>query len=396
MKITYIDNNQQKGIKIDWNFIFKEFKKLKCPSDTYDPVTLPMSAVNWFVLLSARARGKTTNLLLIGLLLYKHYGIQTGYIRQNDRMTTATKTKELFNVITEFGYIEKIFGEYNSVYLWQKHFYLCKRDENGDIETKSNDDFCMVLSIDKSYEYKSTLTKPRMDWILFDEFISNNYAQNEFIDLCQLISTIRRKRLSTKIICASNMITPYSQYLEEMGLRPTALKLKEGQNEIVETCLGLKIYFEILSFKQVQEKKSVNANLSYFGFANKQLTAITGENWEIKNYPHLPRPTDDEKRELLTRDIYVYCFGQYICMEIYHSNIIGNYCLFRPYPLSEPADGLIFSDRPPLRPNELYGTGKNTEFRKLWHLYNSHRDFYSSNEIGHMIDTFISSIDYSR
>ena len=138
--MQYIDNNQQKGIKIDWKMIFKEYKKLKCPEDTYDPTTLPLGIVNWSLLLSARSRGKTTNLLIIGLLLYKHYKIQTGYIRQTDNMTKSTKARELYNVICEFNYIERIFGEeWNSVYLWQKHFYLCKRDDDGNILSKSND-----------------------------------------------------------------------------------------------------------------------------------------------------------------------------------------------------------------------------------------------------------------
>ena len=186
MNIKYIDNNQQKGILIDWNFIFKEFKKLKCPPDVYDPTTFPINVVNWGVILSDRSKGKTTNWLIIGLLLYKHYGIQTGYIRQTDAMTKSTKTRELFNVVEEFGYIKKIFGkQWNSIYLWQKHFYLCNRDENGKVLDKSEDDFCMVLSVDKSYDVKSTLSKPRMDLLLFDEFISNKYAPDEFVDLCQ-------------------------------------------------------------------------------------------------------------------------------------------------------------------------------------------------------------------
>ena len=90
--IKYIDNNQQKGILIDWNMIFREYKKLKCPADVYDPTTFPINVVNWGVILSDRAKGKTTDWLLIGLLLYKHYKIQTGYIRQTDNMTKSTKT----------------------------------------------------------------------------------------------------------------------------------------------------------------------------------------------------------------------------------------------------------------------------------------------------------------
>lgn len=397
MNIKYIDNNQQKGILIDWNLIFKEFKKLKCPPDVYDPTTFPINVVNWGVILSDRSKGKTTNWLLIGLLLYKHYGIQTGYIRQTDAMTKSTKTRELFNVVEEFGYIQKLFGkQWNSIYLWQKHFYLCNRDENGKVIDKSEDDFCMVLSVDKSYDYKSTLTKPRMDLLIFDEFISNKYAPDEFILLCQLISTVRRKKISTKIVCLSNMVTPYSQYLEEMGLRQTALVLKPGQSEIVKTILGLDIYFEILDGNKMTDKKAVSANISYFGFANKKLSAITGSDWEIRNYPHLTRPKEGENRTVVTRDLYIYCFDKYICMEIWKSSEIGYYMNFRPYPLTVPEKGIIFSDQIPTRKNEFYGTAKGTKFSKLWKLWQQHRDFYSSNEVGHMVESFMNSIDFTR
>lgn len=393
-EIKYIDGNQQKGIKIDWTFIFKEYKKLKCPADTYDPTTFPINAVNWGVLVSARTRGKTTNWLLIGLLLYKHYGIQTGYIRQSDRMTTSTKTKELYNVILDFGYIQKIFGEqWNSLYLWQKHFYLCNRDENGKVIEKDETDCTMLLSVDKSFDYKSSLTKPKMDLLIFDEMISNKYETNEFIDFCQMLSTIRRKRLSVKIICLSNMITPYSQYLNEMCLRDTALSLKQGEHTIVETPLGLKIYYEVLETGKYVNKSAIHANLSYFGFPNKQLSAITGEDWEIKNYAHLPRPQEGEIREIVNRDVYLYCFGVYICIEYWHSSVLGYYMHFRPYPLTTPENGLIFSDEIPKKSNEFYGLGDGTPAHKLWSLYYAHRDFYSDNSVGHMVENFINSLE---
>lgn len=394
MTIKYIDDNQQKGIKIDWNHVFKEYKKLGCPDDIYDPTTLPINSVNWSVLMSARSRGKTTAWLLIGMILYRDYGIQIGYIRQTDRMTSSVKTRDLFNVVCEFGYVEKIFGsKWNSVYLWQKHFYLCKRDGDGKLTEKAEDDFCICLSIDKSYEYKSTLTRPRTDLLIFDEFISNKYAPDEFIDLCQLISTVRRKRLSTKILCLSNMVTPYSEYLEEMGLRDTALKLTAGEHTIIESPMGAKVYYEVIDISNKVEKKDTWFNKLYFGFTNKKLSAITGEEWEISNYPHLPHREKDEKRRMISRDVYVKCFGKYVVMEFWDSDVLGLYCMFRPFELQVPRDGIVFTDELPLSKSEVYGMGEGTDFSKLWNLYLAHRDFYANNEIGHMIETYVESYE---
>lgn len=398
MSIKYINNNRQKGIKIDWNHIFRMFKKLGTPPERYDPTELPIKEVNWAVLLSERSVGKTTQLLLIGLLLYKEYKIQTAYIRQYKDMITATKTKNLYSVVNEWGYIEKIFGdEWNSTYLWQKYVYLCKRDENGDIISKSNDPFCIFLSVDKSEDYKSTLTLPRCDWLVFDEFLSGRYTDNEFVSLCQLLSTIKRDRISTKIVCSSNMVAKYGMYLNEMGIDKVLDRLKPDESEITETCLGLKIYVKIIENVQNKDMQHVNENLSYFGFKNKELQSITGAEWQIRNYPHLPRPEENEVRELITRDVYIYAFGHFVCCEFYNSNVMGNYVLYRPYVLTTPPeDSIIFTDQIPYKSNEIYGVGTGTKFTRLWDLYRAHRDFYSSNDIGYMIESYINSIDFSR
>ena len=398
MSIKYIDNNRDKGIKIDWNKIFRAFKKLGIPEQFYDPTELPIREVNWCALLSNRSVGKTTQLLVIGLLLYKEYKIQTGYIRQTKAMTTSTKTKNLYTTINETGLISKIFGDdWNSTYLWQSYVYLCKRDEMGNMIEKQNDPICILLSVDRSEEYKSSLTLPRCDWLIFDEFLSSTYRTNEIVDLCQTISTIKRNRISTKVICSTNMVAKYGMYLNEFCIDKVVEKLKPDESEIVETPLGLRMYVKIIEDVRNKDKKHVQENLSYFGFKNKELASITGAEWQIRNYPHLMRPEENESRELITRNVYIYAFGHYVCMEFYSSNVMGNYVNFRPYELTiPPDDAIIFTDQIPKKSNEIYGVGNGTPFLKLWNLYRAHRDYYASNDIGYMVETFIKSIDRTR
>lgn len=398
MSIKYIDNNRDKGIKIDWNKIFRAFKKLGIPEQFYDPTELPLRDVNWCTLLSNRSVGKTTQLLIIGLLLYREYKIQTGYIRQTKAMTTSTKTKNLYTTINETGLISKIFGEdWNSTYLWQSYVYLCKRDEMGNMIEKQNDPICILLSVDRSEEYKSSLTLPRCDWLIFDEFLSSSYRNNEIVDLCQTISTVKRNRISTKVVCSTNMVAKYGMYLNEFCIDKVVERLKPDESEIVETPLGLRMYVKIIEDVRNKDKKHVSENLSYFGFKNKELASITGAEWQIRNYPHLMRPEENESRELITRNVYIYAFGHYVCMEFYSSNIMGNYVNFRPYELTiPPDDAIIFTDQIPKKSNEIYGVGNGTPFLKLWNLYRAHRDYYASNDIGYMIESFINSIDRTR
>ena len=71
--LRYIDNNIQLGIKYDWDLIFKAYRALKCPKDVYDPIpairSMVENNVKWYIGMSKRRIGKTTNFLLIGALL---------------------------------------------------------------------------------------------------------------------------------------------------------------------------------------------------------------------------------------------------------------------------------------------------------------------------------------
>ena len=193
------------------------------------------------------------------------------------------------------------------------------------------------------------------------------------------------------------MTAKYGMYLNEFCIDKVVEKLKPDESEIVDTPLGLHMYVKIIDDVRNKDKKHVQENLSYFGFKNKELASITGAEWQIRNYPHLMRPEENESRELITRNVYIYAFGHYVCMEFYTSNIMGNYVNFRPYELTiPPDDAIIFTDQIPKKSNEIYGVGNGTPFLKLWNLYRTHRDYYASNDIGYMVESFIKSIDRTR
>ena len=125
MKIEYHDNDKKKGIKYDFNVIRKEFKRLKIPKDVYNPLTIPLEWSKFNVLLSPRSKGKTTNILLLGLIFNKLYGTVLQYIRSSHDMITPSKAGSLFSVIQQNGYIEKLTdGKYNSIKLhWGSWYY---------------------------------------------------------------------------------------------------------------------------------------------------------------------------------------------------------------------------------------------------------------------------------
>ena len=175
MKIEYIDGKHKLGIQYDWNLISKEYKRLKCPKEYNNPLTNGIDKAHIHLLVSERSTGKTTNLIIVGIIMHYLYGTTTQYIRANDKMITYQKTKNLFDVILEYDYISKITkGKYNSVHYHSRRWYLCLKDDEGEIIEKADNHFMCMLACNESDNYKSSYNAPKGDWIIYDEFISMN------------------------------------------------------------------------------------------------------------------------------------------------------------------------------------------------------------------------------
>lgn len=74
-ELKYVDDDMQKGVIVDWQKVFKYYDKLGCPKNVYNPSKefKPESA-RWHILISTRSTGKTTNIVLIGMILHLKIG----------------------------------------------------------------------------------------------------------------------------------------------------------------------------------------------------------------------------------------------------------------------------------------------------------------------------------
>jgi len=321
-QISYIDNNPIKGIKYDYDLINKEFKTMlkecNAPDGLYMPTTLPLSDTYWNVVMSERSSSKTTQLILYSGIIWKLYKGESAYIRQTKEQITSTMTVTLFNVVkmAQYGYIEYITdGLYSDIYIDKnKHCYFANIDGNGKVIDKYETPFLYILSIDQYARYCSSLNVPLCDHIIVDEFSWGNYLQDGFIKFCQLIATIRRERRSLRIIMASNTISPYNQYLQELGISQMLGKMKKGQHAIITSALGTRVYCELLDVGIHKTVEFNNAALSYFGFANESLRSLYGGEWEVKGFKHLPR---SESRLITPTTVFIDIYGNYLRINTY-------------------------------------------------------------------------------
>ena len=398
MKREYIKDDITLGLVIDWKKIQKQLLELGIPSESVYIPSLPIESANYFVELSMRSVGKTTQYLLIGLLLYKEYGIRTEYVRTGPDMTTPKNIGHLYDTIIEFGYLPKIFGDkYNDIAYLAGQWHLIKRKEDGEILSRDPEECCHCHNLSAKHvdESKSSYNSPRGDWIILDEFIPVNgiTPDGEFLRWSQLLKTIKRDRMSTKIIMCANTINKHNLYFKEMCIRRAVLDIKLGEHKIITTPKGTPVYVHFIGLnKAATDKRQVINNL-YFGFDNPHLASIVGgAEWEISNYPHLPKADTLEERTKISRPYYFKFFDDILVLEFFKSSKLGNYAFLyeKTKPLDPEDDNRIYTLETKTDIRERFGFSRSDPLDNyIMYMYNTKQMYYATNEVGNIFDNYI-------
>lgn len=393
MKVKYINDDKVLGIKYDWGLIRKAYRALHCPADVYDPTTAPLEYCKYFVESSERNIGKTTNWLLLGLCMHELYGTVIEYIRQTEDMIMPKNTRTLFDTILTFDYVNKVTdGTWNSVTYKSRFYYYCNVDEAGNIIEIDNKPFMHMCSVDKSEELKSGYNSPYGDLIIFDEFVGKYYYPNEFVYFCDTCKTIMRSRRSPIIVMLANTINPYSPYYNELMIYDEMQTMNIGDKRTVQTPLGTKLYVEIIG--AVAEKKAKNEILNklFFGFKNPMLGSITGENWAIKPYQHIPELSDNEEVQTISRQLYILYNNKIVRLDIVLHSSLGQ-CIYAHWASRTYEDSIIITaeDRLDKRYRYRYGTGAIEKYIKT--MFAQNRFYYAHNDVGQFIESYFKYVD---
>lgn len=392
MKIKYIDNNPELGIEYDYKLIMKEIKKLglypkRSKSDVWNPSHLPFDKAKWFVLMSIRSKGKTTNLLIMGLIMNKLYGTVTQYIVQSEKLLAPKNTKGLYRVVNELGYISKITeGRWSSIVLKARRWYYCNYDSSGKISEMSDEYVCIMSSVDKQEDYKSVLNEPKGDLVIYDEFIRNYYIPNEFIEFSQLFSTIRRIRQSPIIVMLSNTVNLYSPYFNELEIADKVRLMNNGDKELITSSGGTNVYVEIIDPAQSQAR--IKSDRMFFGFKNPLLGAITGTaTWALRNFPHIER---NENTKVLSRNHYISYQNKLVNLELVQSEV--GLCVYCHWATKTYEDSIIYTLGDIRRPLDRYKIGYTKMDKVIWTCYKQNKFYYGTNDVGGLIDAYVTEL----
>ena len=386
--LTYYDGHQQHGFIVDWPEIFRLYNLLGCPKNVFNPSTLPINDAAWFVLTSERNTGKTTNLVLIAMLLWAKYGACSAYIRQSEDQITPKEMKNFLNVILNNGYIQKITnGRYNGARYYARHYTFVRWSTDGKKEEESSP-FLWVGCIQEHETYKSTLNLPTCNMIIFDEFISSNYYPNEFIMLCDLHKTIGRNRHGLKMFMCANTTYYYNEYFKELLIQEEVIQCKTNHSFIKVTPLGTKIFYKMIGDADRQREK---INTEYYGFDDPRLKSITGGDWSVNSYPHIV-PAEEDPRELVDGSRYILFNTRYYRIELVTSEKLGLHCIIHKVTSGKYAE-VVFTVGEIRERRERFRYGESKVDTLLWSLYNKNKWYYADNDVGYAVEAYVNRAD---
>lgn len=387
-KITYIDGEPSNGIKINWPRVVKYYKKVVTVKGYHNPLTVEPWKASYYLDLSDRSRGKTTNKLIVGLILFAMYGITTVYMRNRYDDLEPRNVSTLYDVIIDCQYLTKIFGEgsYNNMEYRSYKWYLTKTDEEGNVLAKSPDFCTFLMSTDRAMRYKSRLVLPKGDFIIYDEFIDPDYPPNTMELFQQNLKTVIRGRKSAVIMMSANTIDINSPWFYDFGIRREVLDMKQGDMKTIDKN-GSVFIIEILAPDQSEQKKQYNKK--YLGFAiGKKLQSISGEStWELRNYPHINKNWVMVRS--FARNIYVQHLGDLLNFEVCEIEALGVIALCRPATRTYP-DSIIYTCGEIRDTRFIYRCGdRNAPAGIIWRLYQQNKIFYANNQCGELLTNYI-------
>ena len=393
--ITYINNDPSLGIKINWKKWRKNFKTLNVPSWTWDITQLPMHSGMYQVGYSGRAATKTTNVLLGGMVLNQMYGIKIAYVRQIEEMIAPKATKDLFSTISDpqYHYIDTLTdGRYNSVCYKSRRWYYCITDDEGKITEVAPEHFMFMASVDKQQNIKSGSSFSNMDWIIYDEFINKVYMPDEIVDFLNLQSTICRLRQSPVIWMLANTTDIEANWWYELGIDEVVKTLDAGGERDVKTDKGTQIHVSYISTQNQRKSVREKVNQLFYGFQNKKLASVTGEDWSIKPRQHIPKHASEQILHVIVPNLFIMSHGKYVELEIVQHEELGVCCFC--HRCNEPTreDDIILTTDFRTDPRYYYGFGPAKLNLLLSKLVRDNRFYYSGESVGAFVGSYFNSI----
>lgn len=390
--------------------IKKKVKSLHVPKEYWGIDIDSFFEYQWNIYLSIReTAGKTTQSLIYGLVLNSLYPDKycIEYLRNDKEQITRGNIETIFDTVVKFGYIEKIYnGRWNNI-TYKPHihkFFLCTKDADGNIIDEDDDAICIVHCLENAVQFKSGYVNNRGNYIVLDEVADSKQASYTlFAKLLTCISTIGRPFSKGRtewlhILVLGNNTNEYLWLFDDFGIAKEIPTLKFGGSIPFRTEYNTTGICRLLELGEVQKKRLQDKNIPFLGFPGKKAAQFTGvTEWSGKSYRHLDQELD--YHNCIFRRIYIRHRERFIQLELFREEEKGKFvfCHFSNAPKYD--DNILLTIEPESAA-DIYGFGKYTKNEKIKRVmteftkcFQENRVYYASNNVGSLVDDFISNID---
>lgn len=337
------------------------------------------------IIFGERSNGKTYSVLEYAITNYfkNNSHQQIAIIRRMEEDFKHGRAQQIFDEFNTKGIVKKLSnGEYDVINFQNSKWWLVKYDENHKV--LNSELFGHAFALTK-WERDKMPSYPMISTILFDEFITRTYyLPEEFVLFMNVCSTIIRHRDNVKVFMLGNTVNQYNPYFEEFGLT-NVRTMKQGDIQVYN-------YNDGKTRVAVEYSESAGNKPSdvYFAFNNPKLKMITGGDWEIDIYPHLPhkyKPSD-------IMYTYFIKFKENILQCEIISSDLGDFTYIhrKTSKLMYKDEDLIFDLD--VTTNNRYRR-KNMKIpednkgRKIYSYFINNRVFYQTNEVGEIVRNYL-------
>ena len=383
-----------------------EIKRLNIPKEYFKIDLDSFFSHDITILLSIRQdAGKTTQSLLLGLVLKKCFGTVTEYVRNDESQIRQKDIENLYNVVVRYDYVSKCFnGAYNDIEYAprSKKFTLVKRNPDGEIIDRDNKPLCVVHSNENWRNIKSSYNSPDGDYIVLDEFMDTGRATygiwSEFMNNISTIGRPDAPGRDPHVLMLGNNTDQYSFWFDDFCISDQIYNLKFGGKIESKTELGTTLCCSLLEASDIQKERLRKKRIRFFGFNTPKAAQFIGNTeWSGKSWPHIEQELD-YKNDLIFRRIYIYHRNRYVQIELFDNEESGRFLFF--HFASEPLynDNIILR-LDPKKPFEIYGIGEYARpeiFRKLKKIFQiraENRAYYASNFVGEVVEDYMKNIE---
>lgn len=373
--------------KLNWPKIWKEYKRLGIPPDRWNPSHIDMDGSEHKVIISYRASGKTTQMLLLACVIWKLYGQLAEYIRL--KPIAPKDLAKMFEIIKAFGYVEKLTdGKFHDVRYWGGYFYFCNRDEKGKLIEQS-EPVVHVCFASTSNDLKSSYNSLAYITII-DEFMDEQIRGVNIIDILDVLSTVGRERSEFYIFWLGNNLNGYNSILQEFGIARQVRKMAWGEKKQI-TVNSTRFYVELLkkTFSTDAEKERNDIVVRRFGFAGDKASSITGQGaWNVLHYQHLPEYLSEEKDAEIEKR-WIFLNGDFVRCKVMYNKSYGLYVYIKPSRFAPTnKKDIVYTLEELEKHNERYGMGYLKGDKRFYDLIR-YKAFYCTNECGSIVEEYI-------